>query len=68
MGKEEEEETFKEELQEDTRSESHHLLVDILVQFYYWFKFHFILFPSDYHTLPYCTLKQKKIQIEPRTK
>ena len=38
--------------------------VEVLVQFYPWFKFYFPLFQTHYHTLP--TAKQRKIKFNQR--
>ena len=35
--------------------------VHVVVQFYPWFKFHFRLFQTYYHTLPYHKTKENKI-------
>ena len=38
--------------------------VEVVVQFYPWFKFYFPLFQTHYHTLP--TAKQRKIKFNQR--
>ena len=35
--------------------------VYVVVQFYPWFRFHFLLFKTNYHTLPYPKTKENKI-------
>ena len=46
------------------------LIVDVVVQFYPWFKFYFLLFQTHYHTLPYPKTKENEIstkdKIEPQ--
>ena len=54
----------------ETRFQSSLSLVDVVVQFYPWFKFSFLLFQTHYHVIiiHYHTQKQKKRKFEPRIK
>ena len=40
---------------------TNYFVVDVVVQFYAWFKFYFPLFQTHYHTLPYPKTKGNKI-------
>ena len=40
---------------------TNYFVVDVVVQFYAWFKFYFPLFQTHYHTLPYPETKGNTI-------
>ena len=44
------------------------LNVNVVVQFYPWFEFHFPLFKNHYYIIHYQAQKQKKIKFKPRIK